>query len=440
MAGLGKSCLRWLLFYVAIAAAVAALAYARFPHPRVAVITGCILGFPLWLSCGYIVGIVTRRREAREMRKAMTGEPLQDGEKVAVSGAMRGSSLEAPITRRRCVLYEYKVLPHGNDVAGTFEGFAMSGVVIEGSRGAIRLLALPELAFDGETPYGNEAQRQFEEYVVRTSFTIRHAVDLRAELAHLQEIREDEDGAIRYDIRREIPGASLSEMSLQEKVIVAGERVVAVGRYSESRRALVPDPTAVLHAVKVMKGEPEQLARNITKRDRVDAPLALGCMLPVLAATLLVLALIPVTTIEQLVPNKVPSAHELRLEQWLDRDVRPRLAQFGITPWNIDANVYLEANSARGFLTIGDRVVHLDQVSGRRDGDAIELRFTGDGGAATVRMRKDGTVESMRVDGEPVALTTMTTQNLMLGENEMRGRVTCISSEVQLRALFRSSI
>jgi hypothetical protein len=215
---------------------------------------------------------------------------------------------------------------------------------------------------------------------------------------------------------------------------------VAVGRYSGTRGGLVPDPTALVHPVKLMKGDPEVLARGITKRNRVDVPMAFGCLVPVIAAALLALATVPVTTIEQILPNKVASARELRLEQWLDQNVRPQLAQYGVTPWDTDKNVHLEPNSARGYLKVGDRVVKLERVSGKRDGDRIELTFVGDGGEASARVRRDGVIESLRIDGKPVELAQQATmQNLLIAGDEMRGRITCIMPSVQLRVLFRSS-
>jgi len=284
MKGLGKSCLRWLLFYAILGAALSFAAYERIPNMRLALIAGFVAAIPLWLFLGSCYGIAQRHAEMRMVRRSMAPEP-RDGRKVAISGTVRGTLRESPMMKRRCVAYEYKVFPGVESPVGVLEGFSMSDVHIDGSRGSMRLLAVPELAFPALT-LDRAARANFEAYVAHTHFTTRPSFDLRNELAHMQSIFDEDDGTIRYDLRRDIPGMTLHELTHQEKILEPGERVIAIGRYSEERHGLVHDPNALLHSVKIMKGDPETIARTLAKPDRKEIPvtivfllLFIGCVL-----------------------------------------------------------------------------------------------------------------------------------------------------------------
>ena len=47
--------------------------------------------------------------------------------------------------------------------------------------------------------------------------------------------------------------------NVPERVLRSGETVCATGRYSQEKRALVPDPSATLHAITIRRGEVDKL-------------------------------------------------------------------------------------------------------------------------------------------------------------------------------------
>ena len=286
MKGLGKSCLRWLFFYAVLGAALSYIAYERVPNVRMALIAGFVAAIPLWLFLGSCYGLAQRYGEMRLVRQSMTHESPRDGSKTAISGTVRGTPRESPMTKRRCVIYEYKIFPGTESPVGVLEGFSMTNVNIDGPRGSIRLLAAPELAFPAQPLRDAEARANFDEYMAHTQFTTRPSFDLRNELAHMQSTFDDDDGTLRYDLRRDIPGMQLHELTYQEKILEPGERVIAIGRYSAERHGLVADPNALLHSVKIMKGDPESVVRTLAKPNRKEIPVAIvfllvfvGCVL-----------------------------------------------------------------------------------------------------------------------------------------------------------------
>jgi hypothetical protein len=322
MRGLGKSCLRWLLFYAGTGVALSLLAFQRIPDTRIALICGFIAAVPLWLFLGCCYGVAQRHGEMRMVRQSMSPDPPRDNRRVAVSGTVRGSHLESPLTKRRCVVYEYKIFPGVESPVGILEGFSMSNVAIDGPRGSVRLLAMPELAFPAQTLRGAEARANFDEYAGRTQFTRRTGFDLSAELSHQQSLFDDNDGTIRYDVRRDVTGMPIHEMTYQEKTLEQGDRVIAMGRYDASRHGLVPDPKALLHPVKIMKGDPAAIVRRLAKKDLKDIPVTLFFLLLFAGGVLIALAAMPLSEIERIYPAKVPSEYELRIEQWLDENIR----------------------------------------------------------------------------------------------------------------------
>lgn len=424
MQSLKRSCLRWLVLYVIVALVFSALIYVRFPDKGVALGWGFGAAIFMWFAIGYIAGVRARQAETRMMQRALAGERPNDGERIAVVGTIGSGfdTLESPIGRQRCVAYEYKALPNDAESYAVVEGFALQGLTIDGPRGSIRLLAAPELAFD-DTNYSRlEYYDHFREYVERTQFSEHLGVDIRRELAHLKTVLADDDGRIRYDIRRDA-NLDFKTLALKEKILAPGERVVAIGRYSAAKNALVPDETAMLYPVKITKGDPPAIASTSRGKNIFESLLGCGCFVPVIVAAILGLALVPLDAIEQRFADKDPSWNELKIERWVRREARPRLGSM------IDKGEYaivLEAGQARGKLN-ADR---LTRASARRDGNAIVVTLSADSGKSI-----DLRVENGRVTNVPDAEL----ETWAADENLCSGRVTALA-EPKLHAMFRARI
>jgi hypothetical protein len=441
MESLKQSCLRWVVFYLVLFGITSTLIYVRFPRIQLALGAGAVSAAFLWMGIAYLIGIRTRKAEARMIRQGITGGRPEDGEKIAVVGTVRASTdvLEAPFTRRRCVAYEYKILPPENESAGAWDGFAMAPWSIEGSRGIIRVMAAPELSFKDQPIGSREHYDNALAYLAATTFDVRTNIDIGREMRHLKEIMADDDGRIRYDIQRR-PDKSIAKMILQEKILAPGDKVIAIGRYSATRGGLVPDKTAVLHPVKILKDDPEEFARKQGRGDFGHALLGCGCLLPVIIAAFVALAVVPLDAIEQMLPQKDPSWTEVRLEQWV-RKTAPGLP---FMPENATVSIALPAGEARGKLTADGNTIALLKASAERDGEVVAVTLSGDEApAAVVRIMPNGALGSIRIGRETVRDADIELRDVQVAEDRILGRITALSADRKgphLRAAFHASV
>ncbi len=438
MHSLKKSCLRWTLVYLLLGALFSWLVYQRVPQTKLALMCGFGAAILVWFCIGYIAGIGARRAEARMMETAVRGERPNDGDKIAVVGTIASSfeTLEAPTSKRRCVAYEYKAIPNTSEEMAAIDGFTLVPLSIDGPRGSIRLLAAPELDFPFEVMTRLEQYDNFREYIARTQFEEFSGINIKRDLARLKNVLADDDGRIRYDNRR-TQDADVSKMLMQEKILAPGEHVVAIGRYSAAKNALVPDADAILYPVKITKGELKTVKQRGRGKDVFEMFLGCGCLLPVLIAAILGLANLSLDAIEQQYPKKDPSWTEVRVERWLRHDVRPTLG----TTQNEYA-IVLPEEAARGKLTANGKTVQLTRASAKRDGDVIEVQLLSDGNEGVVaRIRRDRTIESLRVDGDGAFnVVDAEMETFAFDDERVNGRIVALSSGdgPKLRAMFRA--
>jgi len=440
MNSLKKSCLRWTLVYLTLGALLSWLVYQRVPQTKLALMCGFGAAVLVWFSIGYIAGIGARRAEARMMETAMRGERPVDGEKIAVVGTIASSfeTLEAPISKRRCVAYEYNAIPDTSENMAALDGFTLTPLSIDGPRGSIRLLAAPELDFPFEIFSRIEQYDNFREYIARTQFEQLTGINIKRDLGRLKSVLADDDGRIHYDTQR-TPDADVSKMLLKEKILAPGEHVVAIGRYSAAKNALVPDADAILYPVKITKGELKTVKQRGRGKDIFEMFLGCGCMVPVLIAAILGLANLSLDAIEQQYPKKDPSWTEVRVERWIRREVRPLLSstqsEYAIT---------LPENAARGKLTANGKTMQLTRASAKRDDDVFEVQLLTDGNEGVVaRIRRDHTIESLRIlGGSEMNVADAEMETFAFDEERVNGRITALSSGdgPKLRAMFRARL
>ncbi len=439
MKSLARTCILWFVLYLALATLVGAVVYERFPRPQVAAIAGLAAGFFIWVSLGYITGVKTKGAEARKLRKAIDGGRPEDGERVAVAGVASGSLdfLESPISRKRCLVYEYKAIPPENQSLAAWEGFALVPMSIDGRSGMVRVLAAPELEFPSEAVGSHEHWKNFREYVARTTYIQHGSVDFKRDFAHLKEIDTDSDGRIRDDVRS-MDRDDLENMTLSEKIIAPGDKVVAYGLFSSARGGLVPDEKAVLRSVKIFKGEPEELLRKVARRRPVDLLMGCGCLLPVILAAIIGIMTVPLPAIEQIFPEKDPSWLEVRAE----KKVREEVTRAGFMPNTGAPSIQLDDGAARGKVTRQGVTSHWDHARATRHGLNVEVVITGDASTLTARFDKDGTLQWIELGNAVLPVSEVGLEQVEIEENEIRGRLTYLTpkDDPSLRVTFRALI
>lgn len=384
MSSVARSCLRLFVVYALLAAGVAVVVYHRFPDMTTAVWSGIIAGFFVWLVFLYLWAIPSNLLDWVRLRP---GVKPRDGKKSAVIGQIRasGASLHAPFTKTPCVAYHYKIISMATENQSTdYEGFALVPSYIATEEGQVRVMAYPELDVPWERASGIEAKQRAREYIAATNFLNTRGGGIKGLINELKQLLADDDGSIRYDYRIEPVTDDLDSCRLEERVILSGDTVCAVGRYSEERRALVPDPDAGAHAITIRKGEPGSFrARALSKAFGSAVAVVIITGLLAIAAGLF-LVNFPMDASEQMNPKRRFFWEELRLERWLQKNVRKPLADSGslnsfgmrfLTLCDHCATGQLEANGrvvelkyASGWESEATRVMHIAAREGERDG------------------------------------------------------------------------
>jgi len=447
----GKACLKLLVFYFLCAAAVGVAVFHRFPVGPAAFWSGVIAGFFLWLTLAYLWAIPYNFLEFLRMRP---GVPLRDGKKAAVFGQIRaaGHSIHAPFSKTACLAYEYKIRSaQGEHESTDFEGFALvpSYVASEDGLGQVKILAYPELDVTWEHPYDATAKENAKAWIAATKFVNTREGGLKGMLAEVKKLQSDDDGAIRYDYRIEPVADDLDHSLLQERVLRAGETVCATGLYSEAKRALVPDPSASLHAITIRRGEVAALRRAPLKKAWGSAIGVVILSVLLAAAAGLFLVNVPMDSAEQMKPERRFFWEEVKLERWLDREVKTPLQKSGTlstqgmfflelcegcATGRLEANGrVVELRHGSGWQSEETRVMHLAAGKGERDGVTISE----DRKARTVEVAIVMNGVSFQVPGE--WLQERDFQTAFDDAETLDGRITVMAPNdaVRARASFR---
>ena len=75
----------------------------------------------------------------------------------------------------------------------------------------------------------------------------------------------DDDGAYRREGRRVEGDVKLADCKMTEHHLERGARVCVFGQFSESKRAIVANPNNWSKITRVMKGDPDAIARQLRR-------------------------------------------------------------------------------------------------------------------------------------------------------------------------------
>jgi hypothetical protein len=429
-----KACAVSLALYLLTSAVIGAVVYRRFPVTSAALMSAFIGGFFVFLGFAYLFGIRGKIAEARMIKRAESGLPPRDGEKVAAIGrlAPTGAPVTAPFSKSPAVACKYEIQSHaGEGVSTLYSGFAMNPCSISGRHGTLRLLAYPDLKVPSVKVSSPDAQRNAELYVASTTFREASPAKLREAFAELMALYKDDDGTIRHDQKNAgAEGADLSFCELQEWIVKPGERVCVIGIYSSQRGGIVYDPKNPLDQVKIEVGEPEVFAGR-AMRGAVRWAIA-GVVILALAAAALTafLANVPLEASEQMKPDLVVSWPEVRLERWIETRVRTPMRAAGMLGTSFVANE-LPAGTASG--RVNDVAVTTAEAS--RDGATTTVHVGGD--AIVLTLDGSDRLAALRLQGRdiPRGLWPEALDLQVNAEGQLvRGRITYLSGDRSLPA------
>ena len=444
---LKKTCLFWLAVYVVIAGAVGVAVYRRAGSGEAAFPAGIFGGGAVWLGLAYIAGIRDKRREAKMIRKATSGERPADGERIAAVGtimAAGGEELESPFSKTRCVAYEYKILDHrGKGVSTRYSGFALAPAMIQSSRGSIRILAFADLDFPSEQVVDEQAHRNAEAYLSSLPAESTRPGGIGAAIEEFKKLAADDDGNIRSDIGDAPSSFDIHQMTLSEKVLKPGDRVCAIGLYSAQRGGLVPEPGSFAHPVKITKGDADAMLRKITRSYFTNFTCGMILLAIAAVAAGAFLLMVPLDAAEQMNPDRPTWWPEVKLERLLDERVRAPLLEAGRIEQGGFISTNLSLNGARGVLEVGDVRVVLTQAEAKRLDGGVALRLIDDSGmrGIEVHVERDA-VTRIELIGFPPhrGLEPNATIHALGFSGEAEGRLTLLDQSVRCRAAFRAAV
>ncbi|MCM2314527.1 MAG: ankyrin repeat domain-containing protein [Thermoanaerobaculia bacterium] len=259
-----KGCLKSLALLALLYAGYFFLLRLRFPAPN-ALAAAAALGFVMWIVAGLLLGALNAIRQGRMLRRTLDGKSFEDGERVAVAGTIRplGDPLRAPFSLRECVAYEYSMTPFhrpGGTSSPNANGQALTPSVIESAGRQTRLLAWPSLDKFAVTIWGSDEHRaNARAYLTSTTF---RNVSVSNVFGTMKAVLADDDGSIRVDTTPgEASAVNPEFVRLNEKIVPAGARVCAIGRWSAARNGIVPEPGAY-QGVTLLPGEPEKVLKG----------------------------------------------------------------------------------------------------------------------------------------------------------------------------------
>ena len=446
MSSLARSCLRAFVLYVFCAIAVGIVVYHRLPVIAAVIWSSMIAGFFLWLAINYLLAIP---RSVIDWWRMRAGAKPRDGKRSAIVGPIRqsGTSLHSPFTRQACVAYHYKIVSMAGENPSTdYEGFALAPSSIATEEGQIRILAYPELEIPWERVTGEEAKTRARDFIDSTAFTNVRQKGIKGAMAALTELLADDDGTIRYDHRMEPVTEDLGKCMLEERVLLSGDNVCAIGRYSDERRALVPDPGSIVNALTIRKGTPASFRRGQIRKAIGSAIGVIVLLAGLAVAAGVFLTQVPMDKVEQMKPDRRFFWEEVKLEHWIEKNFRK-------TP-DSGPMYFLELcdHCATGLLQAGGKTIELKHAEGWENAEQRVVHLAGrqgdlDGVKLTYDKKKRGGKVAIVINGKAFAvpedwLVPSDVQTSLHTNETLDGRVRVVAPNdaIRLRASFRAPL
>ena len=223
-----------------------------------------------WVSVSLLLAAFEAGHERAALLAGMAGEPPADGTRAIIVGPIEplGPCLLAPLSGRECVAYTFEIYERrsspgfksGATKVVYCDGIAIAPSAVATAAGTFALLAVPELDCNDTEPDRVTAATRAAEllrtipYVPPPPPFTRPAIERQW---------NDDAGAFRRE-RRHVEGAvDLEVCRMSERIIERGACVSVFGQYSASRRAIVPDQNDWSKITRIMKGDPDAIARQL---------------------------------------------------------------------------------------------------------------------------------------------------------------------------------
>lgn len=420
-----KSCFVWLAIYAVLAVAIGMFVYRRLPERGVVAGVALGAGFAFWLALSYLVYIPRKLAEGRMVQTMDEGAPPVDGDKIAVVGPIEpsGATLLSPITRTPCVAYKYEIVHRSqkHSAVPLYDGYAIVPSFVQSPRGSIHILANPALEVQRNTYLTDEARANAEKYVAETTFREHSGFDVRGAWNETMRDLKDADGDIRVDRHMTQSTKHIDDAAMfVEWVVRPGDRVCVIGRYSSQHGGIVPDAENPLEQVRLTDAShtPSRLGGAIGYAFGAVLTFAIGA-----AVIIGFCAAVPLAAGEQRNPQWQPSWQEIRLERWIDRDLRPRLRKLKLL-YPESVSVELERGVAQGRMRVAGRDQVLTHAAMSLDDRIAVVHIDDD--AVVLTVDAHDRLTALRIGGQDIGPADLPEAQLELqgkGEHDVIGRL-----------------
>lgn len=223
-------------------------------------------GLLTWIAVMVTTSALEAWRERAAIIGGIAGEMPVDGSAMIVGQIepLR-RALEAPLSGKPCVAFTYEVYAmrggsKNRSKVVCLDGVGLTACQITTRTGSFRLLAVPELECDDETLDVGAAATRVNARIPTLPLTPPRSPGSRPTI---EAQWNDDDGEFLRESHYADDEVDAEEHRFVERVIEPGARVCVVGQFSAARRAMVADPGDWAKITRIMKGDPDTIARQL---------------------------------------------------------------------------------------------------------------------------------------------------------------------------------
>ena len=233
--------------------------------------------FGIFMLLG-ISGIMTaffERAVLRLVNAAKQGKKPENNKLCAIMGTIEPVKeyLSAPLSAKPCVAYEYNIYhvsqTDGSSKVYDFEGWAVTPCSVKTSFGKIKLLGILDLkdyARQQILNYGNA-----NKYIQSTSFNKSSFKKVKSIKKYLDLFSNTTTETIGEDIRHS-DETEASGLILEERCVLSGSHVCAIGKYSTKHNGLIPNAT---HGIRLLPSNKHDLSKDVKRSMRTQLVISL---------------------------------------------------------------------------------------------------------------------------------------------------------------------
>jgi hypothetical protein len=257
---------------LAIVAISAGLRHFYRVHPLDAAGVAIFAGLFAWVSVNLAMSTVKALRERAALRAGIAGTAPADGRPAIIVGRIdaTGPALRAPLSGRECVAYWFEIYAYEDTGKSSSkvvycDGTAITPSIIVTPTGSVRLFAVPEIECDEAELDFPAARERAAEKLRTTPFVPAPGFSKRP---GIEQQWNDVDGDYCREVRRVEGDVDIADIKLSERHIERGAQVCVFGPYSVAKRAIVADPHDWSKLIRIMKGDPETIVKQLAASAR----------------------------------------------------------------------------------------------------------------------------------------------------------------------------